>query len=233
MPNLFFSSQVPILRGGFLMYGARRKKFSEFHRGACFCCLIHGVKGVMIRSARHSTQAQPTIGAAPMTDPKPQHPTKPLNWPDYSWVVESAGRSAGGGAAAVPGGLSAFAGRVPGHDDSRLFPVPWAEAAAPIKATPTPGYALQRAREEELEECAKFLIEKGQQRLAEELRAVRRPPDTSEAADAARMRWILQGNGYFMEERGLCGYGICSENEMNGARKEIDEQMAEDESRKG
>ena len=216
------------------MYGARRKKFSEFHRGACFCCLIHGVKGVMIRSARHSTQAQPTIGAAPMTDPKPQHPTKPLNWPDHFWAVESAGRSAGGGAAAASGGLSAFAGRVPGHDDSRLFPVPWAEAAAPIKATPmTAKAALQRAREEELEECVKFLVEKGQQRLAEELRAVRRPPDTSEAADAARMRWILQGNGYFMEERGLCGYGTCSENEMNGARKEIDEQMAEDESRKG
>jgi len=206
MPNLFFSSQVPILRGGFLMYGARRKKFSEFHRGACFCCLIHGVKGVMIRSARHSMQAQPTIGAAPMTDPKPPHPMKfPVKWPE----------------------------RVPGHDDSRLFPVPWAEAAAPIKATPTPGYALQRAREEELEECAKFLVEKGQQRLAEELRTVRRPPDTSEAADAARMRWILQGNGYFMEESGLCGYGPCSENEMNAARKEIDEQMAEDESRKG
>jgi hypothetical protein len=150
-------------------------------------------------------------------------------WPDHFWAVESAGRSAGGGAAAVPGGLSAFAGRVPGHDDSRLFPVPWAEAAAPIKATPmTAKAALQRAREEELEECAKFLVEKGQQRLAEELRAVRRPPDTSEAADAARMRWILQGNGYFMEERGLCGpHGPCNEDEMNDARKEIDEQMGQ------
>ncbi len=189
-----------------------------------------------------ATQAQPTIGAAPMTDPKPQHPTNPPNSPDHFWAVESGRqgwrrpteRSAGRGAAAVPGGLSAFAGRVPGHDDSRLFPVPWAEAAAPIKATPmTAKAALQRAREEELEECAKFLMEKGQQRLAEELRAVRRPPDTSEAADAARMRWILQGNGYFMEERGLCGHGTCSKNEMNSARKEIDEQMAEDESRKG
>jgi hypothetical protein len=106
--------------------------------------------------------------------------------------------------------------------------------AAPTEATPmTAKAALQRARDEELEECAKYLVEKGQQRLAEELRAVRRPPDTSEAADAARMRWILQGNGYFMEERGLCGHGPCSEKEMNGARKEIDEKMAEDESRKG
>jgi hypothetical protein len=181
-----------------------------------------------------------------MTDPKPQHPTNPPNSPDHFWAVESGrqgwrlptGGSAGGGAAAAScnpaSGLSAFAGRVPGHDDSRLFPVSQAEMAAPTEATPmTAKAALQRARDEELEECAKYLVEKGQQRLAEELRAVRRPPDTSEAADAARMRWILQGNGYFMEERGLCGHGPCSEKEMNGARKEIDEKMAEDESRKG
>jgi hypothetical protein len=92
--------------------------------------------------------------------------------------------------------------------------------------------ALQRAREEELEECAKFLMEKGQQRLAEELRAVRRPPDTSEAADAARMRWILQGNiirqgGAVVAFVGGSPHGPCNEDEMNDARKEIDEQMGQ------
>lgn len=44
-------------------------------------------------------------------------------------------------------------------------------------------------------------------------------------ADAARMRWLLDGNGYFMEEEGLCGVHPCSGDEMNKAREIIDEQM--------
>jgi hypothetical protein len=45
------------------------------------------------------------------------------------------------------------------------------------------------------------------------------------AADAARMRWMLAGNGYFMEEEMLCGHGPCSEKEQAEARQKIDEQM--------
>ena len=49
--------------------------------------------------------------------------------------------------------------------------------------------------------------------------------DTSDAADAARFRWILEGNGYFMEETGLCGIGPCDQAEKNKARLEIDKEM--------
>jgi len=40
--------------------------------------------------------------------------------------------------------------------------------------------------------------------------------------DAKRMRWLLAGNGYFMEEQGLCGYKPCGRQEQNEARIEID-----------
>ena len=43
--------------------------------------------------------------------------------------------------------------------------------------------------------------------------------------DAARMRWLLDGNGYFMEEEMLCGHGSPSEEEKNAARAAIDAQM--------
>jgi hypothetical protein len=52
--------------------------------------------------------------------------------------------------------------------------------------------------------------------------------DTSDAADAARFRWILEGNGYYMEETGLCGIGPCSEEEKDLARLEIDKEMKAD-----
>jgi hypothetical protein len=94
--------------------------------------------------------------------------------------------------------------------------------------------ALQQARDEELEKCVNYLAaRKGLASLSRQLRAALRPPDTSEAADAARMRWILQGNGYFMEESGLCGRGPCDEDETNDARNAIDERMAQDRSYKG
>lgn len=54
-------------------------------------------------------------------------------------------------------------------------------------------------------------------------------PDQSDAADAKRLRWLLNGNGYFMEERGLCGHPPCDEDEQLEARKEIDIQMLQDE----
>jgi hypothetical protein len=62
-------------------------------------------------------------------------------------------------------------------------------------------------------------------RLHEERRPV--PVDESEAADAARFRWILRGHGYFMEEEGLCGHSPCSDNEQRQARLEIDRRMQE------
>jgi hypothetical protein len=48
--------------------------------------------------------------------------------------------------------------------------------------------------------------------------------DKSEAADAKRMRWILNGRGYFMEEEYLCGHSPC-EQEQDEARAKIDEQI--------
>jgi len=60
-------------------------------------------------------------------------------------------------------------------------------------------------------------------RLSSELRAYLSPPDKSDAADAARLRWMFNGNGYFLEERGLCGH--CG-TEDDKARREIDKQIA-------
>ncbi len=50
--------------------------------------------------------------------------------------------------------------------------------------------------------------------------------DRSEAADARRFRWLLSGNGYFMEEQMLCGAAPCDDAEQDDARREIDEAMA-------
>lgn len=51
--------------------------------------------------------------------------------------------------------------------------------------------------------------------------------DRSIVADARRMRWMLNGNGYAMEELGLCGHGPCSKEEQDRARKAIDKEMSE------
>ena len=50
--------------------------------------------------------------------------------------------------------------------------------------------------------------------------------DRSDEADARRMRWLLDGNGYFMEEEMLCGRGRHSQEEQDAARLAIDAQMA-------
>ena len=47
----------------------------------------------------------------------------------------------------------------------------------------------------------------------------------SEKSDARRMRWLLEGNGYFMEENFLCGSMNSDEDEKNKARTIIDEAM--------
>ena len=52
--------------------------------------------------------------------------------------------------------------------------------------------------------------------------------DRSDAADAKRFRWLLNGNGYFMEENYLCGHDDPSEEEQDDARAEIDKEMNED-----
>lgn len=48
------------------------------------------------------------------------------------------------------------------------------------------------------------------------------PPLRDDAADAARLRWLLNGHGYFLEEEMLCGHGPGEEDE---ARTRIDEAM--------
>lgn len=50
--------------------------------------------------------------------------------------------------------------------------------------------------------------------------------DKSIEADAARLRWLLNGNGYFMEESTLCGSPPCDEEEQDDARGAIDIEMA-------
>ena len=52
--------------------------------------------------------------------------------------------------------------------------------------------------------------------------------DRSESADARRMRWLLDGHGYFMEERFLCGHDPVSQDDQDKARREIDEAMDEE-----
>jgi len=51
--------------------------------------------------------------------------------------------------------------------------------------------------------------------------------DKSEAADAKRMRWLLSGHGYFMEEEMLCGHGFSTPEDQDKAREVIDAAMAE------
>ena len=48
-------------------------------------------------------------------------------------------------------------------------------------------------------------------------------------ADAKRMAWLLDGNGYFMEHEYLCGHHPASEKQQAEARRAIDEAMAADE----
>jgi hypothetical protein len=52
--------------------------------------------------------------------------------------------------------------------------------------------------------------------------------DRSTNADAARFRWMLANNGYFLEEEGLCNGG-GTETEQDEARKAIDKAMKDTE----
>lgn len=47
--------------------------------------------------------------------------------------------------------------------------------------------------------------------------------DRSDAADAKRFRCLLDGNGYFFEENGLCGHPPVDDKEKDQARVAVDE----------
>ena len=55
--------------------------------------------------------------------------------------------------------------------------------------------------------------------------------DRSDGADAKRMRWLLSGHGYFMEEEMLCGVSPCSNVEQDRARLAIDAAMQDADAR--
>jgi hypothetical protein len=46
-------------------------------------------------------------------------------------------------------------------------------------------------------------------------------------ADAERFRWLIDGNGYFMEEAHLCSY-LSSDQDKAEARAAIDKMIEED-----
>lgn len=53
--------------------------------------------------------------------------------------------------------------------------------------------------------------------------------DGSEAADARRFRWLLNGNSYFLEEERLCGHReTVTEEDKKEARRRIDKVMIEE-----
>lgn len=59
------------------------------------------------------------------------------------------------------------------------------------------------------------------------VKAERVTSNSADADDANRMRWLLSGHGYFMEEEMLCGHGPCSKEEQDEARRQIDAAMLE------
>lgn len=51
--------------------------------------------------------------------------------------------------------------------------------------------------------------------------------DRSDAADAERLRWLLDGHGYFLEEKGVCGSAPVDDDGKDHARRLIDAAIAE------
>lgn len=96
---------------------------------------------------------------------------------------------------------------------------------------------LQEARDQQLDECCKWLEQKSGTVWAGELRRDCRPKvDDSEAADAARMRWLLKGHGYptylairevtaWLEENDS-KWNVGGDAAVDAARREIDKRMA-------
>lgn len=52
--------------------------------------------------------------------------------------------------------------------------------------------------------------------------------DRSDAADARRFRWLLEGNGYFLEEANTCGHSPVSDEEKDQARDMIDDNFPQE-----
>ena len=98
---------------------------------------------------------------------------------------------------------------------------------------------LQEARDQQLDECCKWLEQRSGTAavLAGDLRDACRPKvDDSEAADAARMRWLLQGHGYptylaisevtaWLKENDST-WNVGGDAARTAARREIDKRMA-------
>jgi hypothetical protein len=55
--------------------------------------------------------------------------------------------------------------------------------------------------------------------------------DRSDKADAKRFRWLLKGNGYYMEENFLCGNWEPNSDDQDYARSCIDEEINHEESK--
>jgi hypothetical protein len=52
--------------------------------------------------------------------------------------------------------------------------------------------------------------------------------DRSDKADAKRFRWLLKGNGFYMEQNSLCGNWEPNEEDHDDARKMIDREIRHD-----
>lgn len=88
---------------------------------------------------------------------------------------------------------------------------------------------LQEARDQQLDECCKWLASNDRPAWAACLRSAFRPTvDDSEAADAARMRWMLQQGKVTSFDTATCRPVFYGKTEMNDARREIDKRMAQD-----
>ena len=62
--------------------------------------------------------------------------------------------------------------------------------------------------------------------VRQEAERVRGGTSAIDKADAKRFRWLLEGNGYFMEEEWLCGPGRGTEEDKDHARRTIDAAMS-------
>lgn len=87
---------------------------------------------------------------------------------------------------------------------------------------------LQEARDQQLDECCKWLASNDRPVWAACLRSAFRPTvDDSEAADAARMRWMLRQGKVTSFDTATCRPVFYSATDMNDARREIDKRMAQ------
>lgn len=117
------------------------------------------------------------------------------------------------------------------YEDAKLRLLRYSEPPGLIKhgtpATISPVAEVRNAQQEAAEELMYLRMELKRNGLDYPAANPALSRAIQSIADAERMRWLLNGNGYFMEEEGLCGVHPCSEYEMNEARKIIDQEMLE------